>query len=141
MARSKPPTADRLIVALDFADPRAAQDLVERLGPSVTFFKIGMELAYGGGLVLAETLIGQGKQVFLDLKLHDIRTGGTVLIVQCFRVPDSLLERFFYNSKLEQIFCHIDRQPHPTNVILSAKQHTKKNGYIVMYMERGIQTL
>jgi orotidine-5'-phosphate decarboxylase len=72
MARNKPPTADRLIVALDFADPRAAQDLVERLGPSVTFFKIGMELAYGGGLVLAETLIGQGKQVFLDLKLHDI---------------------------------------------------------------------
>ena len=63
-------------------------------------------------------------------------------IVQCFRrVPDSLVERFIYNSKLEQIFCHIDRQPHLTNVILSAKQHTKKNGYIVMYMERGIQTL
>ncbi len=72
MARCKPQTAERLIVALDFADPRAAQDLVARLGPSVSFFKIGMELAYGGGLALAETLIGQGKQVFLDLKLHDI---------------------------------------------------------------------
>ena len=72
MSRSKPEPAERLIVALDFADPREAADLIVRLGPQVSFFKIGMELAYGGGLALAETLIQQGKQVFLDLKLHDI---------------------------------------------------------------------
>jgi orotidine-5'-phosphate decarboxylase len=69
---SEPKAAERLIVALDVADPRAAVELVDRLGASVSFYKIGMELAYGGGFVLAETLIGQGKQVFLDLKLHDI---------------------------------------------------------------------
>lgn len=72
MSRSRPEPAERLIVALDFADPREAADLIVRLGPQVSFFKIGMELAYGGGLALAETLIQQGKQVFLDLKLHDI---------------------------------------------------------------------
>jgi orotidine-5'-phosphate decarboxylase len=72
MTRTNPQPEDRLIVALDFADPREAADLIVRLGPDVSFFKIGMELAYGGGLALAETLIAEGKQVFLDLKLHDI---------------------------------------------------------------------
>ena len=42
------------------------------LGDSVGFYKIGLELAFGGGLTLAERLIGSGKKVFLDLKLHDI---------------------------------------------------------------------
>ncbi len=69
--------SDQLIVALDFADPARARALVARLGRSVTFYKIGMELAYAGnasdnGLVLAEQLAAQGKKVFLDFKLHDI---------------------------------------------------------------------
>jgi len=72
MNREKPKPSERLIVALDFPDPREAADLIVRLGPGVSFFKIGMELAYGGGLDLAQTLVQQGKQVFLDLKLHDI---------------------------------------------------------------------
>ncbi len=67
---------DRLIVALDVPSLEAADRLVERLGDSVSFYKIGLELAYGGGLPLAERLVGQGKKVFLDLKLHDI--GATV---------------------------------------------------------------
>ncbi len=67
---------DRLIVALDVPSLEVADALVERLGDSVSFYKIGLELAYGGGLPLAERLVGQGKKVFLDLKLHDI--GATV---------------------------------------------------------------
>ena len=63
---------DRLIVALDLADTAAAQAMVARLGDAVTFYKIGLELTYGGGLALARDLVAQGKQVFLDLKLHDI---------------------------------------------------------------------
>jgi orotidine-5'-phosphate decarboxylase len=63
---------DRLIVALDLPTVEEAAALVERLGDSVSFYKIGLELAYGGGLGLAEQLIGQGRKVFLDLKLHDI---------------------------------------------------------------------
>jgi orotidine-5'-phosphate decarboxylase len=63
---------EKLIVALDFATPREAEALVTTLGDSVSFYKIGLELAYGGGLPYAQDLIKDGKQVFLDLKLHDI---------------------------------------------------------------------
>ena len=63
---------DRLIVALDLRDAEAADAMIARLGDSVTFYKIGMELAYGGGLSLVERLAGSGKKVFVDLKLHDI---------------------------------------------------------------------
>lgn len=67
---------DRLIVALDVDSVDAARALVAALGETVSFYKIGMELAYGGGLALARELKDSGKRVFLDLKLHDI--GATV---------------------------------------------------------------
>ena len=63
---------DRLIVALDVADPDAARSLVAQLGDAVGFYKIGLELTYGGGLSLVRDLVAAGKKVFLDLKLHDI---------------------------------------------------------------------
>ena len=63
---------DRLIVALDLPDVAAARALVSQLGDTVSFYKIGMELTYGGGLGLASELAKAGKKVFLDLKLHDI---------------------------------------------------------------------
>jgi orotidine-5'-phosphate decarboxylase len=63
---------DRLIVALDVPDVGEALRLVERIGDSAVFYKVGMELAYGGGLPLVSELAAAGKQVFLDLKLHDI---------------------------------------------------------------------
>jgi len=66
------PPRDRLIVALDLPNIEAATAMVEQLGDEVSFYKIGLELTYGGGLDLARTLVRSGKQVFLDLKLHDI---------------------------------------------------------------------
>jgi orotidine-5'-phosphate decarboxylase len=66
------PPRERLIIALDTPDAREARGLVERIGDGATIYKIGMELAYGGGLKLAPGLASAGKQVFLDLKLHDI---------------------------------------------------------------------
>lgn len=67
---------DRLIVALDVETVDAARALVSTLSGAVSFYKIGMELAYGGGLSLAQELKDAGKRVFIDLKLHDI--GATV---------------------------------------------------------------
>jgi orotidine-5'-phosphate decarboxylase len=67
---------DRLIVALDLPDVRAAETMIARLDDSVTFYKIGYQLAYAGGLPLARALKAAGKKVFVDLKLHDI--GNTV---------------------------------------------------------------
>lgn len=63
---------DRLIVALDFPEVRQAQALAERLGPAVSFYKIGLELVMAGGLDLARRLSSDGKRVFLDMKLLDI---------------------------------------------------------------------
>ncbi len=63
---------DRLMVALDFHEPALAKDLVARLGNTVGIYKIGLELIYGGGLGLFDTLKAAGKQVFLDAKLLDI---------------------------------------------------------------------
>jgi orotidine-5'-phosphate decarboxylase len=67
---------DRLIVALDLAGVEQAEAIVARLGDAVTFYKIGYQLAYAGGLPMIRKLADQGKKVFLDLKLHDI--GNTV---------------------------------------------------------------
>ena len=63
---------ERLIVALDLPTVKAAESMVSRLGDSVSFYKIGYQLAFAGGLPFAAGMIAAGKQVFLDLKLHDI---------------------------------------------------------------------
>jgi orotidine-5'-phosphate decarboxylase len=72
----KIPARDRLIVALDLPGVEAAEAMVARLGDSATFYKIGYQLAFAGGLPLVRRLADHGKKVFLDLKLHDI--GNTV---------------------------------------------------------------
>ena len=66
----------KLIVALDFADVAAARGLVTQLGAAVGFYKVGLELVLSGGLDLIRALKGEGKRVFLDMKLLDI--GNTV---------------------------------------------------------------
>jgi orotidine-5'-phosphate decarboxylase len=65
-----------LIVALDLPSVAAAEAMVTRLGDATSFYKIGYQLAFAGGLPFARELIVSGKQVFIDLKLHDI--GNTV---------------------------------------------------------------
>jgi orotidine-5'-phosphate decarboxylase len=67
---------ERLILALDVPSVAAAEAMIARLGESVSFYKIGYQLAFAGGIDLARALAGAGKQIFLDLKLHDI--GNTV---------------------------------------------------------------
>lgn len=62
----------RLFVALDMPDVAAAEALVDRLGDDVAAYKIGLELMFGGGIALAQTLKREGKSVFLDMKLLDI---------------------------------------------------------------------
>lgn len=66
----------RLYVALDLPTIDDARDLVARLGDSVMSYKIGLQLLPLGGMELGRELIAQGKNVFLDFKLHDI--GATV---------------------------------------------------------------
>jgi orotidine-5'-phosphate decarboxylase len=67
---------ERLIVALDVPSVAEAEAMIARLGSSVCFYKIGYQLAFAGGIDFARALAGADKQIFLDLKLHDI--GNTV---------------------------------------------------------------
>lgn len=86
-----------LIVALDLDTRAEAEMLIERLGNTVDFYKIGYQLFYGGdGLALGKSLIARGKRVFFDLKLLDIdntvekgvaaiaRTGASMLTVHAY---------------------------------------------------------
>ena len=67
------PRAERLIAALDFADAEQAKALVQRLGDSVSFYKVGLELFMAGGIFdLIEWLAKRGNKVFADLKFFDI---------------------------------------------------------------------
>jgi orotidine-5'-phosphate decarboxylase len=76
MSLQKLQPRDRLIVALDVPTSREADAVIEKLGDTVGFYKIGYQLAFERGLPLAAALVGAGKRVFLDMKLHDI--GNTV---------------------------------------------------------------
>jgi len=64
--------AARGIVALDVPDRAAAARLVDRLGDACDFYKVGLELYTAEGPDVVRWLRGLGKDVFLDLKFHDI---------------------------------------------------------------------
>jgi orotidine-5'-phosphate decarboxylase len=67
------PLRDRLIAALDVPTAAEARRLVESLGKSVSFYKIGLELSTTGEYyTLLDWLVKRGHRVFCDLKLHDI---------------------------------------------------------------------
>lgn len=67
------PRGERLIVALDVPSAVQAKDLVSRLGESVRFYKIGLELFVSGGYFdVLEWLVERGNKVFVDLKFFDV---------------------------------------------------------------------
>jgi orotidine-5'-phosphate decarboxylase len=61
-----------IIVALDLPTAPEALSLVDRLGESVDFYKVGAPLFTRAGPAVVEELNRRGKRVFLDLKYHDI---------------------------------------------------------------------
>src|SRR4051812_19946925 len=63
---------DRLIVGLDIPSIAEAETMVATLGDTISFYKIGYQLAFAGGLEFARDLAKDGKQIFLDMKLLDI---------------------------------------------------------------------
>ena len=73
MSRKPIPPQDRLIVALDLPGHAEARALAERLGETVTFYKIGLELFMAGDyFALIDWLHARGKKIFADLKFYDI---------------------------------------------------------------------
>jgi orotidine-5'-phosphate decarboxylase len=73
VAPKRIPRQERLIAALDVPDTEQARALVQRLGDSVTFYKVGLELFMAGGVFeFIEWLTKRGSKVFADLKFFDI---------------------------------------------------------------------
>jgi len=67
------PVSERLIVALDVPTNDQAREIVEKLGETVTFYKLGLELFMAGGYFeLIDWLVERNKKVFVDLKFFDV---------------------------------------------------------------------
>ena len=71
---------DRLIVALDVPNRQAALQLVRELDGVVSFFKVGYQLFVAEGMQLVRDLVGEGRKVFLDLKLDDVEETITLAV-------------------------------------------------------------
>ena len=73
MSRIPVPVRERLIFAMDVPDADAARRLADRLGDSVQFYKLGLELCMAGGYFeLLDWMVSRGKKVFVDLKFFDV---------------------------------------------------------------------
>ncbi len=72
MSAAPIPLEERIIFALDLADPREARALVDRLAGQIRFFKVGLQLFFAGGWPVVAHIAAKGCKVMLDLKLHDI---------------------------------------------------------------------
>ncbi len=66
------PLEERIIFALDVANPREAIALVDRLAGRIRFFKVGLQLFFAGGWTVVDYIVRKGCKVMLDLKLYDI---------------------------------------------------------------------
>ncbi len=66
------PIDERIIFALDFAEPKTALAHVERFDEQIKFFKVGLQLFLAGGWPVVEKIVSRGNKVMLDLKLYDI---------------------------------------------------------------------
>ena len=109
------PAAERLIVALDLPEIPAAEALVKKLGDSVAFYKIGMELCMSPGFFeLLEWLRGRGNKVFVDLKFFDI--------------PETVARAVSALSERGAQFCTI----HGNQAIMEAAARAKSNGLKVL---------
>ncbi|MCL7488981.1 MAG: orotidine-5'-phosphate decarboxylase [Desulfobulbaceae bacterium] len=63
---------ERIIFALDFADPELAGEWVKKLDNHIKFFKVGLQLFLAGGWPVVENIIDRGNKVMMDLKFFDI---------------------------------------------------------------------
>jgi len=67
-----PESRERLIVALDVSSAAAAQKIVAAVGDAAHLFKVGMQLYTAEGPQIVRDLVASKRDVFLDLKYHDI---------------------------------------------------------------------
>ena len=86
MMAAAPEIRQRLIVALDLADPARAKTFATRLAPEVGMFKVGKQLFTSAGPDIVRTIHDLGGEVFLDLKFHDISNTVAAAAVEVTRL-------------------------------------------------------
>ncbi|MGC2196441.1 MAG: orotidine-5'-phosphate decarboxylase [Terriglobales bacterium] len=82
---------ERLIVALDVSSAAAAQKIVAAVGDSARFYKVGLQLYTAEGPQVVRDLVASGRQVFLDLKYHDIPNTVAAAVKETSRLGVSML--------------------------------------------------
>ena len=80
-----------IIVALDVPSAVEAALAVREIGDAVSFYKVGLELFISDGPQVLEMLTGEGKRIFLDLKLHDIPRTVERAVSSCMKFGVELL--------------------------------------------------
>jgi orotidine-5'-phosphate decarboxylase len=86
-----PDSRERLIVALDVSSAAAAQKIVAAVGDSARIYKVGMQLYTAEGPAIVRDLVASGRQVFLDLKYHDIPNTVSAAVKEAARLRVSML--------------------------------------------------
>ena len=81
----------RLIVALDVSSTTAAQKIVAAVGDSALTYKVGMQLYTAVGPQVVRDLVASGRQVFLDLKYHDIPNTVGAAVAEAAKIGVSML--------------------------------------------------
>ena len=86
-----PDSRQRLIVALDVSSAAAARKIVAAVGDSARIYKVGMQLFTAEGPSIVRELIASGRQVFLDLKFHDIPNTVAAAVKEAAKLGVSML--------------------------------------------------
>ncbi len=92
---------EKLIVALDLAAASEALSLVDTLGDTVSFYKVGMQLYFSAGNAFIEELRKRKKRVFLDLKINDIPETIALAVEQIIRLEVDYLTLFTGAKQIE----------------------------------------
>ena len=109
----------RLIVALDVSTAAAAQQIVAAVGDSARIYKVGMQLYTAEGPQIVRDLIAAGRQVFLDLKFHDIPHTVAAAVKEAAKLGVSMLTvHAAGGTKMMRAAVDAARSTHPSMMVL-----------------------
>lgn len=119
----------RLIVALDVRTAAAAQKIVAALGDSVLFYKVGMQLYTAEGPQVVRDLVASGRQVFLDLKYHDIPNTVGLAVTEAAKLGVSMLTVHAAGSSLMLEAAVQAAKANPDLMVLAVTVLTSMDGH------------
>ncbi|GGB40436.1 orotidine 5'-phosphate decarboxylase [Roseibium aquae] len=118
---------DRLVLPLDVPSVDEARALVAATDGLVGVYKIGMELQFAGGLELAKELAGDGRKIFLDVKLHDIDNTITQAVKNIARMGMTFMTVHAYPKTMRAAVKALDELNHQDLCLLGVTVLTSMN--------------